>query len=125
MVIKRKQLLLAFRRLHVMSLHVISKIAYHILTHSCNYNSMMNESPPLCFGSLISIARSCGLLMDAFLYGEAPGEKLEFKWNEDISKVKTNLNGSTGWAYIHRRSGGKKDAPPHLCRVHICRNTPC
>ena len=52
-------------------------------------------------------------------------EKLEFKWTDALSKPKSNLGGTTGWAHIHRRSGGVTHDPPEVCRVHICRNNPC
>ena len=63
--------------------------------------------------------------MPDFLYGETAHDKLEFEWNHELSRVKKNHNGTTGWGHIHRRSGGVKHNPPDLSRVHICRNNPC
>ena len=65
--------------------------------------------------------------MSSFLYGQSQEGKtyLEFTWTNELTKMTRNASGSTGWAHIHRRSGGHTNSPPFLCRVHICRHDPC
>ena len=63
--------------------------------------------------------------MSDFLYGATSGGTLEFRWNREFCRVSIRPRGTTGFAEIHRRSGGVKHDPPELCRVHLCRNNPC
>ena len=63
--------------------------------------------------------------MQSFKYGEASSERIEFQWYEGISKRRKTSYGTAGWARIFRRSGGVKDEPPTLCRLHVCADDPC
>ena len=63
--------------------------------------------------------------MHPFVDCESELGKIEFTWNNEIRKVNSNPNGTTGFANVYRRSAGVKHDPPDLIRVHICKHSPC